>query len=262
MKLNYVTDNILAELKVNAKSNINHYKKNNKEWFNKYFENTNGLKEEIFPGNEIELVCEGEYIDTDFENIKRMYGGLKDIISPKIAIDERLWVGLAHSTYWDYVQYRQKEQITSKKGKIETSFFFTYGPRRSAYVNCLSRLWWAGYLFYDEECKNNPWHLVRALVGTDFASAMLLLSSSGFIANKNIALGLMESIKKLRNKGIQIKRRHWVESTKYLNNIGAMMILDELERSEITQIIDDLFIKLELDQPDKKDEKLAVSMNS
>ena len=40
------------------------------------------------------------------------------------------------------------------------------------------------------------------------------------------------------------------------------MILDELERSEITQIIDDLFIKLKLNQPDKKDEKLAVSMNS
>ena len=66
----------------------------------------------------------------------------------------------------------------------------------------------------------------------------------------------------IRNKGIKIKRRHWVESTKYLNNIGAMMILDELERSEITQIIDDLFIKLKLNQPDKKDEKLAVSMNS
>lgn len=167
MKLNYVTDNALAELKVNAKSNIDYYKKGNKEWFNKYFEDNNGLKEELFPGNTIELVCEGEYIDTDFENIKRMYGGLKDIISPKIAIDERLWVGLAHSTYWDYVQYRQKEQIASKKGKIETSFFFTYGPRRSAYVNCLSRLWWAGYLFYDDECENNPWHLVRALVGTD-----------------------------------------------------------------------------------------------
>ena len=38
MKLNYVTDNALAELKVNAKSNIDYYKKGNKEWFNKYFE--------------------------------------------------------------------------------------------------------------------------------------------------------------------------------------------------------------------------------
>ena len=72
MKLNYVTDNALAELKVNAKSNIDYYKKGNKEWFNKYFEDNNGLKEELFPGNTIELVCEGEYIDTDFENIKRI----------------------------------------------------------------------------------------------------------------------------------------------------------------------------------------------
>ena len=118
MKLNYVTDNALAELKVNAKSNIDYYKKGNKEWFNKYFEDNNGLKEELFPGNTIELVCEGEYIDTDFENIKRMYGGLKDIISPKIAIDERLWVGLAHSTYWDYVQYRQKEQIARSASSL------------------------------------------------------------------------------------------------------------------------------------------------
>lgn len=249
MVLNYVTDDVLAELRSNVSSNIEYYKENNKEWFNEYFKSNNGLKESKISCKDIKLVCSGEYVDTDFENVKRLYGGLKDVITPKIAIDERLWVGLAHSTYWDYVQYRQSKQIASgTEASIITSFFFKYGPRRSSYVNCLSRLWWAGYLSYDEECKEDPWHLTRTLIGTDFASAIVIFSSSGFAANKNVALGLLDSIEKLRNKGVKIGRAHWRDSTKYLNNIGAMTIVDELSRLEISQIIDTLFVRLNLDK--------------
>ena len=76
-----------------------------------------------------------------------------------------------------------------------------------------------------------------------FSSTILLFSSSNFTANKNLSLGILDSIKKRSDAGERIERKHFVDSTKYLNQMGAVTILDTLSREKTTDLIDKFFNK-------------------
>ena len=58
---------------------------------------------------------------TDFNNVKKLYDALKDLSNIQ-ATDERLWAGLAHYNFWNYMLYRGK--FTNDIDKIK--FFLTF----------------------------------------------------------------------------------------------------------------------------------------
>ena len=95
----------------------------------------------------------------DFENVKRLYGTLKDI-SPAMASDERLWAGLAMGkNCWQYLSARWKKAGWNENTVLD-HFFFAHSGRRSLTRNGLARLWWIGYLTYDEKGAD-PWHYTK-----------------------------------------------------------------------------------------------------
>lgn len=240
MILDYMTSDALNELKLNFPQNKKYYYENDKNWFLKHLEKCNGLQKSKIECEDIDLDFGEDFNESDYKNIIILFSALKNL-PLTIAVDERLWAGLAHGQFWDYIQYRRRLNIQSNKDQdIKNSFFFTRGIKRSAHINCLSRLWWAGHLTYDSN-RNNPFELTRLLCEGAFASTIMLLSSSNFTANNELCLGLLSSIKKLENEGVEIKREHFVESTKYLNSMGAVTILDCLTREEVENLIDKFF---------------------
>lgn len=100
------------------------------------------------------LITEDTPFANDGENVKLFYLNFKDI-NDSFASDERLWAGLAHTVYYDYMLKRWPNSKDSTS--IINHFFFAGGPR-SYMMNTLSRLWWYGRKTY-REGDENPWKI-------------------------------------------------------------------------------------------------------
>ncbi|UCZ54982.1 hypothetical protein LGQ02_09770 [Bacillus shivajii] len=96
---------------------------------------------------------------------------------------------------------------------------------------------------YDESNKENPYWLTDFFTEKDFSARCVVFFSSNFTSNRNITKGILKSLIKLKEKGITIKRDHFVQSTKYLNVVGGAMVLDMLSTDEVEEMIDSYLAK-------------------
>lgn len=266
MRIDFMTDEALIKLRADLHDNLGRYRANDQAYFIDILGSMDGLKQTRYtcPDFTLDMSAEDPR-DTDVTNIRRLYGAMREL-GPAVASDERLWTAFSHNDFWDYVQYRQRDSINkvfdetegAKKqdAGIGSSFFFTNGHRRSLFVHCLSRLWWMGYVTYDEEARD-PFHLTSLFEGHAFASTAVLFSSSNLTSNKQLGLGVLDSIAKRQEMGEKIERKHFVAPLRYLNNMGGLVLLDMLSREDVSSIVDeylasDEFAKLKLDSKNDK----------
>ena len=231
MKLMYLDQAGINDLKLNYSSYKTHFTDETNDWFIKRFRENGWLKESKIQCNEFELNYDDDYNISDRKNIEIVYEALKDL-KPANALDERLWAGMLFGQFWDYVKYRRNNELRSgDEREVLNSFVFMRGTKRSCFINCLSRLWWTGYLLYD---KTNPNHYaaIDMISSRAFSSNIILFSSNNFVSNKELALGVMDCIIEREAKGDKIGRYHYVEANKYLNCRGGVMILDTMSREE------------------------------
>ena len=72
----------------------------------------------------------------EMASIEAVFGSMKDLPNA-VAMDERLWAGLAIDICWDYVRKRWdiaelfETNDDSVKNKVLDHFFYMQGPRRS-----------------------------------------------------------------------------------------------------------------------------------
>lgn len=243
MYLEYMTRNKIDEIKSDFKHYANYYVQNDKEWFQEELAKNGELKESSIQCDEFILDDKTQnYNISDLKNIKILYDALKDRITLDMASDERLWAGLSHGYLWDYIQYRRYKEFRVKDEEkalknVKTSYFYTYGPRRSVIVHPVARLWWAGYLTYDEKNPQNPYALTDFIFSRAFASNLVIFGSSNFTADKKISLGILKALKERHDKGERLKREHIVQATKYLNGIGSVTLLDALDEEDIKRLV-------------------------
>lgn len=241
MIIQYVSQGALDDLKANFESYKVHYVNQEKSWFEQYFKEKHGLipyQREI-PNFQMNMALDQkmnpDYNMSDLANIKIIYEALKEI-PLSVAYDERFWAGLSHTVLWDYIWYRRKKEIQSEVDKdIQSSYWRIIAGRRGVFVNCLSRLWWAGYLTYDKQRKD-PYELTRVLAQRAFPSQMVLISSRNFTSKKSIFHGILQAMLEFERKGYEVNRAAFEVVLKYLNNISAITILDFLSKEEIYQI--------------------------
>lgn len=245
MHLQYMKQETMDNLLMNYDEYKAHYEKKDREWFSQHFTENNSLMEYAKDFPEFTMDKSENFNASDLKNIQIMYDALKDL-PLSVACDARLWTGLAHTSLWDYVWYRQHEEIEKakkpkdKKEKIQKAFFCVgNGKRRSLFVNCLSRLWWTGYLVYDENRKN-PYELAETLMygqkGHSFASQIVLLSSRNFISNKHLFHGILQAILDFKRAGNEVNRAVFETVLSYFNNISAATVLDFLPEEEVRQM--------------------------
>jgi hypothetical protein len=86
---------------------------------------------------------------TDYENAVLVYSYLRGLNRTQAA-DARLWVTLAHTTFWDYVRARWGEDDRSKlRTAVFRHWFVPEGGGKAALrTQAISRLWWAAHLTY------------------------------------------------------------------------------------------------------------------
>ena len=254
MRPKFITRASIDSLLISFDEAKPHYIQGDQDWFIHRFDRERGLLDSRFEFPDFTLDCgageatEDEYAATDLENVKRVYDAMRNL-PLTVASDARFWMGLSHTYCWDYVRYRRRNEIASGDDRaIKTSYFFTQGAKRSAHVNCLSRLWWGGRMTYDEGNRDNPYALTELVATTAFASNVMLISSSNFTGNRHVLLGILDAIKEQRDSGVDIKRKHFVGATKYLNRMGAITVLDYLDRARVREIISDYFATEEFER--------------
>ncbi|QWT53579.1 DUF6339 family protein [Eubacterium sp. MSJ-33] len=158
-------------------------------------------------------------IDTDFENVKRVYDTL-NFLSDSNASEERLWAALCLGSGYNYVQYRWPTQTVEN---VLQHYFFGFGGRRSLNRNAIARLWWIGRLTYDKERKDH-YELTKFVCNhSDYIMHFMERNTSN---NIHILRPFIEAIMDAHTKGYNINTDDVGFLSKYLNQLGGMYILD------------------------------------
>jgi hypothetical protein len=236
VKLYFLKEEALETLKGNIKTNLKNYTDRSNEWIIDFFNGQDPFVEYKKEVNEFVLDMSYEKPEeSDIENIKIIYSAMS-MLTETDATDERLWAGLCHGMFWEYLRYRWSvDKKKPTENDIKNRFFFSQSRKRSLITNTLSKLWWIGKLTYDKN-RSNPFELTEYLKN-DFATKTRILFSSNYSNNPVIVRALISSLLEFQKKGININREVFVETTKYLNVLGGTYILDYFEEKELAEKI-------------------------
>jgi len=176
------------------------------------------------------------------ENIKRVYQSLS-ILTPSQAAMERVWVALLNTHYLDYhlhvIRGLQGSKDASKKIYDRT---FLKGPvhsdKRRLMMNNLSVLWWIGYYTHDSAHPTNPFHLTDFFASTPYRGNAIAFFSSNIHGSRDVTLGILEGVKHLVESGvISVNRYAYTNSSKIINIIAGVKLVDMMTREEVKKII-------------------------
>ena len=244
MIIHYIKEDALIALKTNIRNNIRNYNLPTNEWVYDFFdgespflEYKNQIKDFQFDTSAEES---GEIGKQEVKNIKRLYSSMINITDTQ-ATDERLWAGLTHGDFYDFLNKRWKrdsEINNTKKAEmaVKSRFFLggSNGLRRSLFNNPLSKLWWIGRLTYDQKRKD-PFELT-SFFSEDYGTKTLILFSSNYMSNSNVAKGLLSALLELEQDYKVFgttKRGLYYKASQYLNVYGGTHILDYYSEEEI-----------------------------
>lgn len=159
---------------------------------------------------------------TDIENIKILYTGLKDL-NDSFATDERLWAGLSHTLFYDYLLKRWPDKYSSKD--ILNHFFFEGSKPRCFMVNTLARLWWLGRKTYVEGSDNN--FEVLDYIAHDINGYAFTLFGSNWSNSERSRKLFFESIFKYENDTNEtVGRNLFNDVMQYMNGICGIYAID------------------------------------
>ena len=241
MVIHFLKEDCLTALKANIAGNLKHYSEPTNDWVYEFFDGENPFQEYKFQIDDFqfdtEIGVDHDLSKQDVENVIRLYSAMKNSTDTQ-ASDERLWAGLTHGDFWNYMYQRWNIRKTSGNPIIlnQTRYFFraTYGGRRALFINSLARLWWIGKLTYCRERKD-PFELTRYM-NEDFATKSLVLFSSNYTSSPNVVHGLLEALLTLEKEGFSYGRKSrdvYYQATRYLNIFGGTHILDYYSEEEI-----------------------------
>lgn len=185
--------------------------------------------------------------EIEFNNCKLLYKNLF-FLTESQACDERLWVGLCHSTFYNYIRkrydydtaklelYRQNEQEVISN--LKSRFFLSGGIRHGIYRNALAKCWWVGHNTYNAN-NNNKFEKLD-IIGSNNISSKIndIFLKYKFSSNQTILNGIIKAIQYFRINDIYISAQNHIRpSLQLLNAIGGSIVLDCLEEHEIADIL-------------------------
>lgn len=239
MKLFFLGQDDLYALKTNIISNISHYRQDDAQWIHLLLSHDPFIpfKRDV---NFFELNPHADEVD----NAKTLYLSMQHI-SDSEAVDERLWAGMAHGSFWGYMSahilhdLEKNTRLKLDDGLIRRRYFFDIkrnARKRSLFIHSLSKLWWVGRLTFDAESKGHEFDSLE-LFRTAFSHKAINTFSSSFMANPEIRFALFDTALWLRNQGIEIKGDTMVPLSKFLNELGGQSVIDTFSREELSKML-------------------------
>ena len=237
MKIRFLKNDSLYILKDNIKNNVENYSSINALWIKDITNDNNNFIEFKTEVPSFELIISENPEKDDLENIKIIYTNLSKLTDSQ-ASDERLWSGLCHDLFWNYMQKRWPLDKASDKVKyIKKNYFFAHGEKRSLMTNGLARLWWIGRLTYDETNEENPFELTEYL-SKDFNGKGFPLFGSNFSNNRKLLRCFLYTIKSYEiTNNVNLSRTQFIEMIKSMNMWSGKLLIDSLEEVVLVEKI-------------------------
>lgn len=236
MKLYYMRQEILEDLKNNIAHNIENYSNESNQWIIDQYENP--FLEYKRTVEDFELLFDPKNVSvSDMKNVKTLHSNLRFLTRTEAA-DERLWAGMSHSVFWDFMKERWSNRSAKEEKDIGNRYFLTGGSsnRRALFMNTISRYWWIGELIYDEDNSKDPYYLIEVF-SDNFITYVHTFLSSSFTSNTNIVKGVLRPMLKYKEVNGGLSREEFQAIIRYANLIGGSYLLDYLSAEEIEEKI-------------------------
>lgn len=183
--------------------------------------------------------------EIDLKNCKILYENLM-FLSESQASDERLWAGLAHTTFYSYMRqrwaygYGKKPKSAEKEaGELKSRFFYAGGTRSGFYRNTLAKCWWVGRNTYDASNDKNHFERLDIIGSNDINSKVTeFFYNFTFSSNPHVLDGIIDALRFFRKEGVALSvREHIRPAMSYLNAVGGAVIIDCIPKEEIAEIV-------------------------
>ena len=239
MKIRFLKNDSLYILKDTIKDNIDNYSSANTLWIKEVTCDNNNFIDFKYEFPDFDLIISDNPEKDDLGNIKIIYSNMQKLTDSQ-ASDERLWAGLCHDIFWNYMQKRWPVDKASDKAKyIKKNYFFAHGEKRSLMTNGLARLWWIGRLTYDETNENNHYELTEYL-SKDFNGKGFPLFGSNFSNNRFLLRSFLYNIKSFEeNNNTNLSRTQFIEMIKSMNMWSGKLMIDSLNKEVLDKKIID-----------------------
>lgn len=242
MKIKYLSESGYNELFDGIANNLSHYQTSkDSNWIIQIFGDRVFSKESRIDANLPELDVNID--NSDYVNTIAIHSAFKDKITPKQASNPNLWAYLTHCHYWDYTVDRWAKSDMSVETVKQRFFCNTEeGNRIGLLRNSISRLWWFGYLTYQDGTKANPYALTQLMLSnSDLCQSII---ERNFSMNRNITSGILMAIKEINDDptladvGAVNNGDHyeWRPLCKFINRYGAVTLLDTLTQDDIKDL--------------------------
>lgn len=240
MKLKYLSENAYEQLYKGVNKNIDLYF-NNEQIIETIFPDGNYAKDSNVVVDNFQMYENTFDIQDDLINVKNLFTAMKKL-TPEQASNVYLWSWLSNDIFYKYVKNRWNPET---EGAIKDRYFCdSYkGSRIGLFRNGISRLWWYGYLTY-QEGRSNPFALTELLLSN--SDLCLSLVERKFSMNKNVIMGILNAIQEINDSSQldDVAMEEWRNLAKYLNRYGAVTMLDFLTAEEVQKISKDYILKL------------------
>lgn len=256
MNVLYIKESALEQLKTNIDNNIEKYLLDDK-WISEYFQSIGweewSIQSRLFMYDIALVVDPTDRGKNDAENSKRIYSALKDI-TPTQASDERLWAYLTHVTYWEYMKARWNVETRlegNPKNFITERYFFASNRQRALVRNGIARLWWYGYVSFDDT-RDNPFELTEFLLSKqDLATSLMERQYSN---NRDFIIATLSVLKEYEQVIPSILTKKPIQAlTKHIQHIGGVSILDALDREDIKRLVEKWLLNTNLVKSEEKE---------
>ena len=185
--------------------------------------------------------------EIDLNNCKILYEKLM-FLSESQASDERLWAGLTHTTFYEYMRQRwgyghgkRPKSAEKEVGAIQTRFFYKNSSRSGFYRNTLSKCWWVGHNTFNPNNDKNHFESLDIIGSNDLNSKINeFFYNFTFSSNPEVMSAIIEALRVFKEEGKVLSVRNQIRpAMSYLNAVGGSVVIDCLSKEEITNIFSD-----------------------
>lgn len=246
MYLGYFTEEAYDRLLNDIDQNLEKYK-SEEDWIKQYFGNEDYYKVSksvnvmsfnpyYVPGSK----SDEQKSQEDLNNVRMLYEAYKSL-TPLQASNKYMWTYLCHANP-ECRKYIIDRWLSDARENTIRTRFFVKTSRDLLNDNALSRLWWYGYLTYDES-NSNPYALTEILLTNQTICTDVIdtLNRMNFQRIKGLLLAIKDFKEIVEEKeGIT----DYVRScNKYINRYAAVTTMELLDAEEIRKLAYDYMAK-------------------
>lgn len=246
MVLKFFTEEAYDRLYFSVDLNYENYL-GDEEWLDDFFRDDEYYGVSQVEVRDFSLKSEGDDLtdtkksDEDYENVIIVFNAMKNL-TPIQASNKLMWSYLCHAEK-NVRNYIQKRWLSSPRENTIRTRFFVKNANSLLNDNALSRLWWYGYLTYDEN-SGQPYRLTKTLLTNQTICTDLMDTMNR--SNPNRIKGVLMAIEDFKevlgsDTGLI---DYFRECNKYLNHYGAVTMLDFLEPAEVRDLAFDYMFNL------------------